>query len=47
MRLISMAMTGFFYTFRRQRTSTPMSMLKYDPIGTRACSSAVCACASC
>ncbi|KAI1651158.1 hypothetical protein F4815DRAFT_448735 [Daldinia loculata] len=31
-RLISMAMTGFFYTFSRPRTSRPMSMLKYDPI---------------
>ncbi|KXJ97083.1 hypothetical protein Micbo1qcDRAFT_199819 [Microdochium bolleyi] len=33
-RLISMAMTGFFYQFTRPRTSKPMSMLKYDPIGT-------------
>lgn len=33
-RLISMAMTGFFYTFKRPRTSLPMGMLKYDPIGT-------------
>ncbi|KAJ1337957.1 large subunit ribosomal protein L33 [Microdochium nivale] len=31
-RLISMAMTGFFYQFSRPRTSKPMSMLKYDPI---------------
>ncbi|KAI0175297.1 hypothetical protein BJ166DRAFT_514369 [Pestalotiopsis sp. NC0098] len=31
-RLLSMAMTGFFYTFTRPRTSHPMSMLKYDPI---------------
>ncbi|KAI0178709.1 hypothetical protein GGR52DRAFT_533123 [Hypoxylon sp. FL1284] len=31
-RLISMAMTGFFYTFTRPRTSRPMSMLKYDPV---------------
>ncbi|KAK3186271.1 hypothetical protein K4F52_005035 [Lecanicillium sp. MT-2017a] len=31
-RLISMAMTGFFYTFKRPRTSLPMGMLKYDPI---------------
>ncbi|KAH7040814.1 uncharacterized protein B0I36DRAFT_358064 [Microdochium trichocladiopsis] len=31
-RLISMAMTGFFYQFTRPRTSKPMSMLKYDPI---------------
>jgi large subunit ribosomal protein L33 len=29
-----MAATGFFYTFTRPRTSLPMSMLKYDPIGT-------------
>lgn len=29
-----MAMTGFFYTFTRPRTAHPMSMLKYDPIGT-------------
>lgn len=27
-----MAMTGFFYTFTRPRTSLPMQMLKYDPI---------------
>ncbi|KAM5375838.1 hypothetical protein ACJZ2D_005760 [Fusarium nematophilum] len=32
-RLISMAMTGFFYTFKRPRTAPMMSMLKYDPIG--------------
>ncbi|KAI1763337.1 hypothetical protein GGR53DRAFT_467375 [Hypoxylon sp. FL1150] len=31
-RLLSMAMTGFFYTFSRPRTSRPMSMLKYDPV---------------
>ncbi|UPK91778.1 hypothetical protein LCI18_002713 [Fusarium solani-melongenae] len=31
-RLISMAMTGFFYTFKRPRTAPMMSMLKYDPI---------------
>ncbi|KAL8304919.1 hypothetical protein RB597_004093 [Gaeumannomyces tritici] len=34
-RLLSMAMTGFFYTMARPRTSTPMSMLKYDPIVRR------------
>ncbi|KAK1759497.1 hypothetical protein QBC47DRAFT_372157 [Echria macrotheca] len=34
-RLVSMAATGFFYTFTRPRTSTPMSMLKYDPIVRR------------
>lgn len=33
-RLLSMAATGYFYTFKRLRTATPMSMLKYDPIGT-------------
>ena len=33
-RLISMAMTGFFYTFARPRESRPLSMLKYDPVGT-------------
>ncbi|KAI0459193.1 hypothetical protein F5B21DRAFT_341757 [Xylaria acuta] len=32
-RLISMAMTGFFYQYARPRTSRPMSMLKYDPVG--------------
>ncbi|PKS11413.1 hypothetical protein jhhlp_003176 [Lomentospora prolificans] len=31
-RLLSMAATGFFYTFRRKRTARPMSLLKYDPI---------------
>ncbi|GAW26370.1 putative ribosomal protein L33 [Rosellinia necatrix] len=31
-RLISMAMTGFFYQFSRPRTARPMSMLKYDPV---------------
>ncbi|KAF9876307.1 hypothetical protein CkaCkLH20_06250 [Colletotrichum karsti] len=31
-RLMSMAATGFFYTFKRPRTASPMSMLKYDPI---------------
>ncbi|KHO01726.1 50S ribosomal protein L33 [Metarhizium album ARSEF 1941] len=33
-RLISMAMTGFFYTFKRPRTAPLMGMMKYDPIGT-------------
>lgn len=28
-----MAMTGFFYTFKRPRTALPMGLLKYDPIG--------------
>ncbi|KAG6033019.1 hypothetical protein E4U41_007043 [Claviceps citrina] len=32
-RLLSMAMTGFFYTFKRPRTSPLMGMMKYDPIG--------------
>jgi hypothetical protein len=32
-RLISMAMTGFFYTFKRPRTAPLMGMMKYDPIG--------------
>lgn len=32
-RLVSMAATGFFYTFTRPRQALPMSMLKYDPIG--------------
>lgn len=32
-RLMSMAMTGFFMTFRRPRTHRPLSMLKYDPVG--------------
>ncbi|KAI1197833.1 hypothetical protein F5X97DRAFT_167993 [Nemania serpens] len=31
-RLISMAMTGFFYQFARPRDARPMSMLKYDPV---------------
>ncbi|KAL1838694.1 hypothetical protein VTJ49DRAFT_2284 [Mycothermus thermophilus] len=31
-RLLSMAMTGYFYTFTRLRTAPPMSMIKYDPI---------------
>lgn len=33
-RLLSMAMTGFIYHFTRPRTAPPLSMLKYDPIGT-------------
>lgn len=32
-RLISMAMTGYYRTLRRPRTSRPLSMLKYDPVG--------------
>ncbi|KAF2870278.1 hypothetical protein BDV95DRAFT_608277 [Massariosphaeria phaeospora] len=33
-RLISMAMTGYFRTVMRPRAHRPLSMLKYDPIGT-------------
>ncbi|KAI1166225.1 hypothetical protein F5B18DRAFT_649001 [Nemania serpens] len=32
-RLISMAMTGFFYQYARPRDARLMSMLKYDPVG--------------
>lgn len=32
-RLLSMAATGFYMTFRRPRTHRPLSMLKYDPVG--------------
>ncbi|KAI5861390.1 hypothetical protein GGS23DRAFT_576588 [Durotheca rogersii] len=31
-RLLSMALTGFFYTYTRPRAARPMSMLKYDPV---------------
>lgn len=31
-RLISMAMTGFYRTMIRPRTHRPLSMLKYDPV---------------
>ncbi|KAF7191423.1 39S ribosomal protein L33, mitochondrial, partial [Pseudocercospora fuligena] len=31
-RLISMAMTGYYKTFTRPRTHRPLSMLKYDPV---------------
>lgn len=34
-RLISMAMTGYYRTMQRPRVHQPLSMLKYDPIGTR------------
>ncbi|KAK3645754.1 hypothetical protein LTR56_008941 [Elasticomyces elasticus] len=34
-RLISMAMTGYYKTFSRPRTHRPLSMLKYDPVGKR------------
>jgi hypothetical protein len=33
-RLISMAMTGYYRTLMRPRVHRPLSMLKYDPIGT-------------
>jgi large subunit ribosomal protein L33 len=33
-RLISMAMTGYYRTMSRPRVHQPLSMLKYDPIGT-------------
>jgi large subunit ribosomal protein L33 len=33
-RLISMAMTGYYKTFVRPRQHRPLSMLKYDPVGT-------------
>ena len=32
-RLISMAMTGYYRTMQRPRVHRPLSMLKYDPIG--------------
>jgi len=32
-RLLSMAMTGYYKTFVRPRAHRPLSMLKYDPIG--------------
>ena len=32
-RLISMAMTGYYRTMQRPRVHQPLSMLKYDPIG--------------
>ena len=31
-RLISMALTGYFRTMIRPRTSRPLSMMKYDPV---------------
>jgi large subunit ribosomal protein L33 len=34
-RLISMAMTGYYRTMQRPRAHQPLSMLKYDPVGTR------------
>ncbi len=35
-RLISMALTGYYRTLRRPRAHRPLSMLKYDPVGTSA-----------
>lgn len=34
-RLISMAMTGYYRTLMRPRLHRPLSMMKYDPIGTQ------------
>jgi len=34
-RLISMAMTGYYKTFLRPRQGRPLSMLKYDPVVKR------------
>ncbi|KAA8909661.1 39S ribosomal protein-like protein L33 [Sphaerosporella brunnea] len=34
-RLISMAMTGYYKTFVRPRTHRPLSMIKYDPVVKR------------
>ncbi|KAK2761646.1 hypothetical protein FQN54_001474 [Arachnomyces sp. PD_36] len=31
-RLVSMAMTGYYKTFVRPRAHRPLSMLKYDPV---------------
>ncbi|KAL4920830.1 hypothetical protein BDW62DRAFT_198710 [Aspergillus aurantiobrunneus] len=31
-RLISMAMTGYYRTMNRPRVHRPLSMLKYDPV---------------
>ncbi|KAH9879646.1 hypothetical protein IAQ61_001465 [Plenodomus lingam] len=31
-RLISMAMTGYYRTMQRPRAHQPLSMLKYDPV---------------
>ncbi|KAH8816193.1 hypothetical protein F5884DRAFT_213400 [Xylogone sp. PMI_703] len=37
-RLISMALTGYYKTMVRPRTHRPLSMLKYDPVGRSAVS---------
>ncbi|TVY24960.1 39S ribosomal protein, mitochondrial, partial [Lachnellula hyalina] len=31
-RLVSMALTGYYKTLMRPRTHRPLSMLKYDPV---------------
>ncbi|KAL8807024.1 MAG: hypothetical protein Q9223_004485, partial [Gallowayella weberi] len=31
-RLISMALTGYYRTLRRPRAHRPLSMMKYDPV---------------
>ncbi|KAG9254679.1 ribosomal protein L33 [Emericellopsis atlantica] len=31
-RLVSMAQTGYFYTFKRPRAAKPLGLMKYDPI---------------
>ena len=41
MRLVSTALTGFFYTATRLRTAPKMSMMKYDPRGELASSPSV------
>ncbi|KUJ23146.1 uncharacterized protein LY89DRAFT_727921 [Mollisia scopiformis] len=33
-RLVSMALTGYYKTMIRPRLHRPLSMLKYDPVGT-------------
>jgi len=37
-RLISMALTGYYRTLRRPRAHRPLSMMKYDPVGMSAIS---------
>jgi len=34
-RLVSMALTGYYKTFVRPRTHRPLSMMKYDPVVKR------------
>lgn len=34
MRLVSSALTGFFYTTSRARLGDKISFMKYDPVGT-------------